>query len=368
LVRQADLADLAALPGRDPVWLPAHEDQLASPAKLLEAALAHELHAHQAGRPCVQLAGDRAVWLERPAAPLSVAALDALYDLPFSRRPHPAYGLKIPAAAMIAASITTHRGCAGGCSFCSLALHQGRRLASRSAASVLREAGRLAGESGFSGAISDVGGPSANMWQARCRFDPDRCSRPSCLHPAICPGFAAAQGACIDLLRRVRDVPGIRHVRVASGVRFDLALADAEALAAYVGEFTGGQLKAAPEHCRPSVLRLMRKPGIKAFERFLAAFAGHSRGKNKKQYVVPYLISAFPGCTDEDMRDLADWLARRRFSPQQVQCFIPTPGTVATAMFYSGLDPEGKAIFVARSDAERLRQHRLIAGGKAGAG
>ena len=357
IVRQAELE---ALRGRDPVVLPSHEEQLESPGKLLEATLSYERHVHQAVRPCVQLAGDRAVWLEPPAPPLSTEDLDRLYALPFSRRPHPSYALKIPAAEMIEASITTHRGCAGGCSFCSLALHQGRRIASRSADSVLDEVKRLASTRGFSGAISDVGGPSANMWRAACRRDPGACERASCLYPAICPAFADDQAACIDLLHAVRAVPGVRHVRVASGVRFDLALRNPKALAAYTGEFTGGQLKVAPEHCRPQVLRLMRKPNMETFERFLAAFTRHSREKNKEQYVVPYLISAFPGCTDADMRALADWLADRRWSPQQVQCFIPTPGTVATAMFYSGLDPEGRPLSVARTDAERLRQHGLL--------
>ena len=362
IVRQAELPGLTerTAAANGPVYLPAHEEQLENPGKLLEATLAYERHAHQAIRPCVQRTGDRAVWVEPTAAPLCTDDMDRVYALPFSRRPHPAYTLKIPAAEMIADSLTTHRGCAGGCSFCSLALHQGRRIASRSGASVLREAGVLAATRGFSGAISDVGGPSANMWRANCRRDPAACTLASCLHPTVCAGFSAEQTACIELLRSVRRLPGIRHVRVASGVRFDLALRDPEALAAYTGEFTGGQLKVAPEHCRPSVLRLMRKPGMELFERFLAAFTRHSRAENKAQYVVPYLMSAFPGCTDADMRELSAWLAERRWTPQQVQCFIPTPGTVATAMFYSGLDPEGKPLPVARTDAERLRQHGLL--------
>ncbi|NHZ48681.1 YgiQ family radical SAM protein, partial [Desulfovibrio sp. XJ01] len=177
----------------------------------------------------------------------------------------------------------------------------------------------------------------------------------SCMHPRVCPGFAVDQSEAVELLRAVRATPGVRHVRVASGVRFDLALRDADALRAYTMEFTGGQLKVAPEHICDSVLDLMRKPGLAVFERFLTAFADHSTAAGKEQYVVPYLLSAFPGCTDDDMRTLSRWLAARGWSPRQVQCFIPTPGTVATAMFFAGIDPAGNPVPVARTDAARLR-------------
>ena len=180
--------------------------------------------------------------------------------------------------------------------------------------------------------------------------------------PTICPGFSVDQREHIGLLHEIRELPGVRHVRVASGVRFDLALKQKEALEAYAGEFTGGQLKVAPEHCAPDVLRLMRKPGMEEFERFLDAFRAYSRAHGKEQYVVPYLLSAFPGCTDAHMRRLADWLAERNWSPRQVQCFIPTPGTVATAMYYAEADAEGRSLYVAKSDAERLRQHGILLG------
>ena len=164
------------------------------------------------------------------------------------------------------------------------------------------------------------------------------------------------------LLRKIAALDGVRSVRVASGVRPDLALREPEALLAYIREFTGGQLKLAPEHSEASVLRLMRKPPLAVFERFLAAFQEESRKLGREQYVVPYLMSAFPGCTDEDMRRLAAWLKERHWSPQQTQCFIPTPGTVATAMFYAACSEQGEPLFVARTDAERLRQHRLLMG------
>lgn len=345
--------------------LPSHEAMLADPQRYLEGALQLERETHQMRRELVQTCGERAVLLARPVEPLTQTELDALYALPFSRLPHPSYTEPIPAVEMIATSITTHRGCGGGCSFCSLALHQGRRIASRSEASILEEAQRIAtlprGRS-----ISDVGGPSANMWGAQCTLDPTRCQRDSCLFPRICKGFKVDQKACIELLRHVGATPGVKHVRVASGVRFDLALQDATALAAYTGEFTGGQLKIAPEHCAPEVLKLMRKPGMNAFEAFLEAFQRHSEARGKEQYVIPYLMSAFPGCTEAHMRQLGAWLAARHWSPRQVQCFIPTPGTVATAMFYAECAPDGAPLYVAKTDVERRRQHDLLMGTVAG--
>lgn len=349
------------------VRLPSHAAIAADPRLLMRATLLLERHVQQGDARAMQPVDDtsdpavaRAVLLAPPALPLSQPEMDALYALPFARRTHPSHGEPVPAEEMIRTSITTHRGCGGGCSFCSLALHQGRRIASRSRASVLDEARRLNDMQRFSGSISDVGGPSANMWNARCTLDPARCGRASCMHPRVCPGFAVDQTGTVELLRAVRAVPGVRHVRVASGVRFDLALRDENALRAYTTEFTGGQLKVAPEHICDSVLDLMRKPGLAVFERFLDAFAAHSAAAGKEQYVVPYLLSAFPGCTDDHMRSLARWLAARGWSPRQVQCFIPTPGTVATAMFFAGIDPEGAPVPVARTDAARLRQHRIL--------
>lgn len=361
--------------------LPSHAAITADPRLLMRATLLLERHVHRgdvrAIQPVDDTAGSRAVLLAPPAPPLSPQEMDALYALPFARRAHPSHREPVPAEEMIRTSITTHRGCGGGCSFCSLALHQGRRIASRSRHSVLDEARRLNDMERFNGSVSDVGGPSANMWNARCTLDPARCRRASCMHPRVCPGFAVDQTEAVELLRAVRATPGVRHVRVASGVRFDLALRDDTALRAYTMEFTGGQLKVAPEHVCDGVLDLMRKPGLAVFERFLTAFADHSAAAGKEQYVVPYLLSAFPGCTDDDMRALARWLAARGWSPRQVQCFIPTPGTVATAMFFAGIDPEGNPVPVARTDAARLRQHRILipdfglppgAGGRPGGG
>lgn len=351
-----------------PVELPAYEAILAEPALLMKATLALEQHVHSGGGPLFQRVEDRAVVVNPPAPALTGAELDTLYALPFSRLPHPSYRLPIPAWEMIRTSITTHRGCGGGCSFCSLALHQGRRIASRSKSSILEEAEAIAGggQGGpapkWAGSISDVGGPSANMWQAACTLRDKACRRASCLHPAVCPFFQVDQRKGAALLREISRLPGVRHVRIASGVRFDLALLDEDALVAYTAEFTGGQLKVAPEHSEDAVLGLMRKPPLPVFERFLASFARHSKGAGKEQYTVPYLMSAFPGCTLEHMRALAAWLREKHWQPQQVQCFIPTPGTVATAMFYAGVDDHFRSLYVARTDKERMEQHHALLG------
>ena len=360
------------------VRLPSHEAIQKDAGLLVRATIALEQQVHQAKYPALQASGDRVLVINPPSPPLETPALDTVYALPFSRLPHPAYTLPVPAWEMIRTSITSHRGCGGGCAFCSLALHQTRRIASRSRESVLAEARRIAtlpvrhaGKAGgkekvpvWAGSISDVGGPSANMWRASCSLDPAACKRASCLFPAPCSGFAVKQREGVALLREVAAQEGVRHVRVASGVRFDLALRDDVALAAYTCEFTGGQLKVAPEHSADAVLRLMRKPSLDVFETFLARFASLSAGAGKEQYVIPYLMSAYPGCTDAHMRELAAWLKARNWSPRQVQCFIPTPGTVATAMFYAGTDTDGNSIHVARTDAERMRQHYILLGGE----
>jgi len=261
---------------------------------------------------------------------------------------------------MIRFSVTSHRGCGGGCSFCTLSLHQGRRIRSRSSGSVLAEVKRLAGHPRWTGGINDIGGPSANMWGARCTGDPSCCRRASCLFPSICRHFKADQAALVRLMRSVARLPGVRGVRIASGVRFDLAMESPEYLKTLIGEFVGGQLKVAPEHVSNSVLKLMRKPDVEVFERFLEIFQEQSQRVGKRQYVVPYLMTAFPGCSESDMAHLADWLARRGWKPQQVQCFIPLPGTVAAAMYYAGIDPQGRPIPVPRTDAERLKMHFML--------
>ena len=354
--------------------LPSHEAVQAEATELLRLTQMLEQQVHRQNAWAQQMVGDRALVLAPPARPLTTEEMDKIYALPYTRAAHPRYREPIPADEMLRTSITSHRGCGGGCSFCSLALHQGRRISSRSQESILAEARKLVAQSRRGQvAISDVGGPTANMWQAHCALDDatsakaepgarpsSRCRRSSCCYPTVCKSFITPQMQHVGLLREVAALPGVRQVRVASGVRADLALNDPEALAAYTGEFTGGQLKVAPEHCAARVLDLMRKPGMEVFEAFLQSFVEQSRLAGREQYVVPYMMSAFPGCTDEDMHELARWLQERHWSPQQTQCFIPTPGSIATAMYYCGRNEDGEEIYVARSDADRLRQHRIL--------
>ncbi len=343
------------------IQLPSHEAIVADPRQLMTSTVALERQVHEARSYAVQTTGRRCTVVAPPDRPLDTAELDRLHALPFARRAHPAYREPIPAEEMLRFSITSHRGCAGGCSFCSLALHQGRRISSRSRRSLLDEVRSLTQHPAWTGAITDVGGPTANMWGSHCAADPGACRRESCLWPAICPHFKTTQADLADLLRDVSHLKGVKHVRTASGVRYDLAMTEPRYAQRLVAEFVGGQLKLAPEHCVPHVLDLMRKPRFDAFEAFLKLFDDASLRAHKQQYVIPYLISAFPGCTDDDMRALARWLKKQHWSPQQVQCFLPTPGTVATAMYAAGIDPQGRPIHVARSDAERLRQHALLA-------
>ncbi|KAF0233851.1 MAG: hypothetical protein FD177_1263 [Desulfovibrionaceae bacterium] len=348
-------------PDADVLELPSHESMLADRTLLVQATKLLERHVHQDRQTATQPSGDRLLILTPPGPGLDGPGLDRLYALPFSRRAHPSYKEAIPATAMIATSLNTHRGCAGGCSFCTLALHQGRRIRSRSRASVLAEAKRMASQKDFTGSVSDVGGPSANMWGGHCAGDTASCARPSCLTPRICKHFKVNQKEFVELLRGVSGLPGVKHVRVASGWRMDLGLADKTALGVMIREFTGGQAKVAPEHRSEHVLRLMRKPSFTLFEEFLRLFSDESQRAGKEQYVVPYLLSAFPGCTVEDMRGLSDWLASKGWKPSQVQCFIPLPGTAAAAMFFAGTDMECKPIHVAATDAERLQQHGILA-------
>lgn len=348
----------ADLPVSAPIiHLPAHEEILADPRALLTATLKLEAQVHQGSDWAVQKTGGRLIILTPPAPPLTTPEMDRLYCLPFTRRAHPTYSQPIPALDMLAGSVTTHRGCGGGCAFCSLAGHQGRRISSRSAQSVRDEVARMARGYGWTGSLTDVGGPTANMWGAVCTQKEPPCRRPSCLFPEICRHFQVDQGAFIELLRSLKNLPEVNHVRVASGLRYDLALKDPKALQALVAEFVGGQLKVAPEHVVDGVLKLMRKPGLRVFQRFLDIFTQESRQAGKEQYLIPYLMSGLPGCTDADMAAMADWLKKRGWRPRQVQCFIPTPGTLATAMYYAQATPDGRPLYVARTDAQRQKQH-----------
>ena len=353
----------ASLTMDEAVVLPSWEELQEDRALLMQATRMVETQQSPfCGKRLVQFHGARAVVVEPPATPLGEAELDALYDLPFTRRPHPAHTAPIPAYTMIRDSVTVVRGCAGGCSFCGLGLHQGKFIASRSEASVLREVGRIASAPDFRGTVSDLGGPSANLYGCRNGVDGAcrACRRPSCLFPAICSHFNIAEEPALGVLRQARAVPGVKHVFVQSGIRMDVALRTPKYLRELVRHHVSGHLKVAPEHLHPAVLRRMRKPGG-VFGPFQEAFRKESAAARKEQYLVPYFISSFPGCTEPEMRVVRDFLRTSRWNLQQVQDFIPLPMTPAAAMYVTGLDYEtGEPIPVARRAGERLRQRGAL--------
>jgi uncharacterized radical SAM protein YgiQ len=297
---------------------------------------------------------------EAPAAPLSTAELDALYALPFTRRAHPSYREPVPGLEQVQASITTVRGCFGGCAFCSLTEHQGRVVQSRSVASVVAEASAIAAAPGAHGVISDIGGPTANFYRMRCR-DPlreRRCGRLSCVHPDVCRFLDCDPAPLLELWRAVRGAPGVRHAFVSSGVRYDVLRRSPEAVRELAAHHTSGHLKVAPEHVSDGVLRLMRKPAAELYDRFAREFAAAC---DKEQYLVPYFMAGHPGTTLRDMVELAVWLKRRGLRPRQVQEFIPTPMSLATAMYHTGLDPmSGRPVPVARGLREKRLQKALL--------
>jgi len=343
------------------VVLPSYEEIQQEHRLLIKATQMAEQHFHDSqGRVMAQGHGNKFLLVEPPSRPLTQEEMDDVYSLPYMRDQHPSYTEKVPALDMIRWSITAVRGCGGACSFCSLAQHQGRRMTSRSEESILKEINTLAQSPSWRGVISDVGGPTANFWGASCKIDGQGCKRDSCMVPSICPNLHLEQGKFLRMLRTIKRLASVKTVGIASGIRYDAALQDKEFMEGLVGEFVSGHLKIAPEHCQDSVLKLMRKPPFKLFEDFLSAFQRISDRVGKKQFVVPYIISAFPGCTEKDMRVCADWFKKKHWQPQQVQCFIPTPGTLATAMFFAGEDKNGNPLPVATSDSERLMQHNLL--------
>ena len=352
-----------AIPPDGAVVLPSHEMVCSDPSAFLEMTLAVEAEANPwCGRPLVQMSDTRMTLVHPPAEPLSRGGMDALYALPFTRRPHPSYAEPVPAWEMIRDSVTAVRGCAGGCSFCALGLHQGRHLVSRSPESVLDEVRRLAGQDWFRGTVSDIGGPTANMYGLRCA-NPEaekRCRRPSCLFPSPCPNFPTGQAAYADLLDSAAAVPGVKRTLVGSGLRLDLAALDPAFVRRLARGHVGGHLKVAPEHFSDRVLRLMRKPGISTWRRFLDLFLEASAGRD--QYVLPYVMAAFPGCGINEMEEAAAELARCGLSPRQVQAFLPTPMTLATCMYATGLSPDGGAVEVERKPSEKKRQIDVLLG------
>ncbi len=322
-------------------------------------------------RPVAQRHGDRGVYFNPPAFPLEdgqgqgpdAVAMDELYDLPFTRVPHPSYTERIPAYETVKHSVVLMRGCFGGCSFCSITEHEGRVIQSRSSESVLREIRALRRMGDFRGTVTDIGGPTANMYKMKCRSETIEraCRKLSCVHPGVCENLLTDHGPLIDVMQKARAEPGIKHIFIASGVRYDLAERSPEYVKELATHHVGGQLSVAPEHVSKRVLEKMKKPGIESFERFQSMFACASEEAGKEQYDIPYFISGHPGSTLEDMIELALWLKQNGKRPRQVQDFIPTPMSMASAMYYSGWDPlKLEPVYTARGLREKKLQKALL--------
>jgi uncharacterized radical SAM protein YgiQ len=294
-------------------------------------------------RALVQRHGTTEVWLNPPPLPLSTKEMDAIYELPYRRVPHPFYGTaKIPAYEMIRFSIAIQRGCFGGCTFCSITEHEGRIIQNRSENSIIKEIEAVRDSvPGFTGVISDLGGPTANMYRLACksREIESACRRPSCVFPGICPNLNTDHKPLIKLYQRARSLPGIKKILIGSGVRYDLAVESPEYVKELVQHHVGGYLKIAPEAIGEGPLSKMMKPGVGTYYRFKELFDKFSKEAGKEQYLIPYFIAAHPGTTDEDMLELALWLKRNGFRADQVQAFLPSPMATATAMWHSGKNP-----------------------------
>ena len=297
-------------------------------------------------RALVQRHGTRELWLNKPPIPLSTEEMDYVFDLQYARVPHPSYGdARIPAYEMIRFSVNIMRGCFGGCTFCSITEHEGRVIQSRSEDSIIREIEVMRDKvPGFTGVVSDLGGPTANMYRLACKSKTieSACRKPSCVYPGICPNLDTDHSSLIKLYRRARALPGVKKILIGSGLRYDLAVESPEYVEELVTHHVGGYLKIAPEHTERGPLDRMMKPGIGTYEKFKELFEEYSKKAGKEQYLIPYFIAAHPGTTDEDMMNLAVWLKRNGFRADQVQNFYPSPMATATAMYHSGKNPLAK--------------------------
>lgn len=326
------------------VRLPAYEEVSQDPVLYAHASRVLHLEANPGNaRALVQKHGDREVWLNPPPIPLTTSEMDFVYDLPYARKPHPVYkNANIPAWEMIRFSVNIMRGCFGGCTFCSITEHEGRIIQSRSEASVLKEVEEIRDKvEGFTGVISDLGGPTANMYRIACKSEKieNSCRKLSCVYPDVCENLNTDHSALIQLYRKARAIKGVKKILIGSGLRYDLAVKSPEYVKELVQHHVGGYLKIAPEHSEENVLSKMMKPGMGAYDEFKAMFEKFSAEAGKKQYLIPYFIAAHPGTTDEDMLNLALWLKRYNFRLDQVQNFTPTPMAMATAMYHSGKNP-----------------------------
>ncbi len=337
---------------RTVIRLPAYEQVKGDPVLYAHASRVLHLETNPGNaRALVQRHGTRDLWLNPPPIPLTTAEMDHVFGLPYARSPHPSYAdadgshdgpTKIPAWEMIRFSVNIMRGCFGGCTFCSITEHEGRIIQSRSEDSVIREIEEIRDRvKSFTGVISDLGGPTANMYRIGCksRAIEAACRKPSCVYPGICPNLDTDHGPLIHLYRRARQLSGVKKILIGSGLRYDLAVRSPAYIKELVTHHVGGYLKIAPEHTEAGPLSKMMKPGIGAYDRFKQLFDEASAAAGKKQYLIPYFIAAHPGTRDEDMLSLALWLKRNGFKADQVQTFYPSPMATATAMYHSGRNP-----------------------------
>jgi uncharacterized radical SAM protein YgiQ len=326
------------------IRLPSFEKVRADSALYAHASRILHLESNpQNAHALIQRHGDKEIWVNAPPIPLETEEMDAVFALPYQRIAHPSYGdAKIPAYDMIRFSVNIMRGCFGGCSFCSITEHEGRVIQSRSQESVLKEIEDIRDNTpGFTGSISDLGGPTANMYHLNCK-DPKihaSCRRLSCVFPSICSNLVTDHSQTTSLYRRARALPGIKRIAIASGLRYDLAVEDPEYVRELVTHHVGGYLKIAPEHTEKDTLDMMMKPGMGTYDKFKRMFEKYSKEAGKKQYLIPYFIAAHPGCEDKDMLGLALWLKRNKYRVDQVQTFYPSPMSLATAMYHSGRNP-----------------------------
>ncbi len=367
---------------RSVIRLPSYEQVRADPVLYAHANRVLHLETNPGNaRALVQAHGEgataRDVWINPPPIPLTTAEMDLVFDLPYARSPHPSYAdehgshdgaTKIPAWEMIRFSVNIMRGCFGGCTFCSITEHEGRIIQSRSEESIIREVEDIRDKvAGFTGTISDLGGPTANMYRLGCR-SPEieaACRKPSCVYPGICPNLTTDHGPLIQIYRRGRALKGIKKILIGSGLRYDLAVKSPEYVKELVQHHVGGYLKIAPEHTEQGPLTKMMKPGIGSYERFKQLFDKFSEEAGKKQYLIPYFIAAHPGTSDADMMHLAVWLKKNGFRADQVQTFYPSPMATATAMYHSGKNPlrrigrDSEAVDIVRGE-KRRRLHKAF--------
>ena len=351
--------------------LPAYETVKTDKLAYAEASRQFHLESNPGNaRALVQRHGNRDLWLNPPPIPLATAEMDHVFGLPYARAPHPSYGdAKIPAWEMIRYSINVMRGCFGGCTFCSITEHEGRIIQSRSEESILHEIEEIRDKTpGFTGVISDLGGPTANMYRMACKDSKieSSCRRLSCVYPDICPNLGTDHAPLISLYRKARQVRGVKRILIGSGLRYDLAVRSPEYIRELVAHHVGGYLKIAPEHTEAGPLSKMMKPGMGAYEKFKRLFEAASKAAGKEQYLIPYFIAAHPGTTDTDMLELALWLKRNNFRLDQVQTFLPTPLAIATGMWHTGknplkrLSPDAEGVPVVRGERQRRLQKAFL--------